>query len=388
VVLPIRHAVEQLSGLPAGPAVLAAAERFGGLWLVGGAVRDLALGAHVRDLDIAVEGEAAPVAEALGDVIEEHGRFGTAEVRAPDGGAVNLVRTRAEHYPRPGALPEVRPAGIEEDLARRDFTVNAIAVGLSPEIRGEVRAVEHALDDLEARRLRVLHERSFLDDPTRLLRLARYATRLGMAIEGRTAALAGKATLRTVSGDRIGAEVRLTLAEPDPAAALLAARQIGGPPVPEPDPDLAARALALLPADGRPDLLVLATAGLRAGELLDLGFGAADARRAARAAQARALAADLERARRPSEIAAAARDWPPEAVALAGALGAEAPARAWLDGLRDVRLAITGHDLVAAGVAEGPEVGRRLAAALAARLDGELGPGREAELAAALASSP
>src|SRR5436190_10206469 len=203
-----RRSLDRLAQLSAGPAVLAAAQRFPGLWLVGGAVRDLALDAPVRDLDVAVEGEVGPVAEAIGELVEEHGRFGTAEVVAPDGGLVNLVRTRAEDYPRPGALPEVRSAGIDEDLARRDFTVNAIAVGLSDDIRDELRAVGRALDDLAARQLRVLHEGSFVDDPTRLLRLARYATRLGLAIEGRTAAAAAKATLRTVSGDRVGNEVR------------------------------------------------------------------------------------------------------------------------------------------------------------------------------------
>jgi tRNA nucleotidyltransferase (CCA-adding enzyme) len=381
-----RRSLEALPGLPAGPALLAAADRFPGLWLVGGAVRDLALGREVRDLDVAVEGDPEPVAAALGELVEEHGRFGTAEVRAPDGGRVNLVRTRAEDYPRPGALPDVRPAGIGEDLARRDFTLNAIAVALSDGARGELRAVDHALEDLGARRLRVLHERSFLDDPTRLLRLARYATRLGLAIEGRTAALAGKATLRTISGDRVGNEVRLALAEPDPVAALLAARELGGPPVPEIDADLAAAGLELLPADGRRDLLVLAAAGRRAGDLLDLGFSGPDARRAARAGQARALAGALEQATTPSEIAAAARGWPPEAVALAGALGPRDAAHAWLDALRDVQLEITGHDLVAAGVPEGPEVGRRLARTLQRRLDGDLPAGREAELAAALAS--
>src|SRR3954451_21658073 len=157
--------LDALAALPAGPVVLAAGERFPGLWLVGGTVRDLTLGEEDRDLDVAVEGEIEEVAGALGEVLEAHGRFGTAEIATPDGGRVNLVRTRAEGYPRPGALPEVRPAGIDEDLARRDFTLNAIAVALSASNCGEVRAVEHARDDLEARRARVLHERSFLDDP-------------------------------------------------------------------------------------------------------------------------------------------------------------------------------------------------------------------------------
>jgi len=375
---------ERLSSLPAGGSVLHAADRFPGLWIVGGAVRDVLLGVPGRDVDVAVEGEIAPVIGALGHPLEEHGRFGTASVRTPDGGLVNLVRTRAEAYPRPGALPVVRPAGIDDDIARRDFTINAIAVGLSPDVRGELRAPRTALADLEDRLLRVLHDRSFVDDPTRLLRLARYETRLGLGVEGRTAALAADATLDTVSGDRVGDAVRQLLTEPDPLLALCAAARFG-PPVPEPDADLARAALALLPPDGRPDLLILATAGEAIeARLRELGFTAADTRRAARAAQARELAAALSRARRPSEIAAAARGWPVEGVALAGALGAEPQARAWLDDLRHVHLAITGHDLRAAGVPEGPELGRRLARVLERRLDGELEPGAEAELRAAL----
>jgi tRNA nucleotidyltransferase (CCA-adding enzyme) len=381
-----RRSLARLEGLPAGPAVLDAADHLAGLWLVGGAVRDVLLDAPVRDVDIAVEGEIEPVVAALGDLVEGHGRFGTATVRTPDGGTVNVARTRAESYAHPGALPDVRPAGLDEDLRRRDFTINAIAVGLSGDVRGEVRAADHAPADIEDRLLRVLHDGSFADDPTRLLRLARYETRLGLAVEGRTATLARDATLQTVSGDRIGNEVRLLLAEPDPVRALAEGARYG-PPVPAPDETVARAALALLPPGERPDLLVAASGGEGTeARLRKLGFTAPDARRGGRAARARELAAALRQAQRPSAIAAVARDWPAEAVALAGALGAEPQARAWLEDLRHVRLAIGGDDLLAAGVPEGPEIGARLARVLERRLDGELAPGREAELEAALAS--
>jgi tRNA nucleotidyltransferase (CCA-adding enzyme) len=369
-----------LRGLPGGTAVLDAAGRIPGLWLVGGAVRDLTLGAPVRDVDLAVDGDLDAVVDALGARVESHDRFGTATVLASDGGVVNLARTRAETYAHPGALPDVRPAGIEEDLARRDFTVNAVAVGLPG---GEVRAAPGALSDLGARVLRVLHPASFVDDPTRLLRMARYAARLGMEVEPETAGLASEASLSSVSGDRVGNEVRLLLREPDPVAALAAAARWGGSPVREADPVVAARASALLPPDGRADLLLLAGADMDAAAL---GFSADESARVERARSARDLAAALQSASRPSEIAAAARGWPVEAVALAGALGAGEQARAWLSDLRHVGVSITGHDLLAAGVPEGPQIGRRLAAALDRRLDGELAPGREAELEAALAA--
>lgn len=387
-----QRALELLSGTPAGRRALAVSDRFAGLWLVGGAIRDAILDAPARDIDLAVDGEAEPVARALGHVLERHERFGTAEVLAGEPGErVNLARTRTETYSRPGALPDVRPAGIEDDLRRRDFTVNAIAVGVSPAVRGQLRAAEHALEDLAAGRLRVLHPRSFQDDPTRLLRLARYRSRLGLVVEDETARLTRAADLSTVAAERVGNEVRLLLAEADPLAALGAATELGVLPDLAPDRELVEQARALLPADGRDDLLVLASGAARRRDrglparLRALGLPAGDVERAGRAARAPELAQELRAARRPSEVAAAARGWPPEAVALAAALGATPAARAWLEDLRHVRLAIDGRDLLAAGVPEGPEVGRRLARTLARRLDGELVPGRTAELEAALA---
>jgi tRNA nucleotidyltransferase (CCA-adding enzyme) len=206
--------LERLRALPGGRELLAvAAEHGGGVELVGGAVRDIVLGSRPRELDVivdsGVERLAAALAARLGGEATLHERFGTAVVR---GGlaSVDLATIRAESYPTPGALPEVRRGSPEEDLERRDFTVNAIAVALSGASPGGVRAVTGALDDLAARRLRVLHDGSFLDDPTRILRLARYATRLRFEVEPRTAALAADAlaagALKTVSGPRLGVE--------------------------------------------------------------------------------------------------------------------------------------------------------------------------------------
>jgi tRNA nucleotidyltransferase (CCA-adding enzyme) len=365
--------------------------------VVGGAVRDLLLGGAPLDVDLVVEGDAAAVAgrvaQALGGVVTEHDRFGTATVLA-GGHAYDFARARTESYARPGALPEVSFGSLADDLRRRDFTVNAIAVGLD----GTVSAAPDAFEDLAARRLRVLHDASFLDDPTRLLRLVRYATRLRFAVEERTAALASDAVaggaLATVTPARIGGELRLLLREPSAAAALEWLASWGDALVPGLafDAALAERAPALLPADGREDLLLLAVAVLGVdaavlpGWLDALGFPARE-RDAVVAAAAGAAdgAARLRVAGRPSEIAAALRGAPVELAALAGALGAAEPARRWIDELRHVALAIDGDDLLAAGVPQGPAVGRALAAALRAKLDGDA-PDREAELAAALAA--
>src|SRR5919202_2335170 len=230
--------LDRLRTLPCASPLLDAVGELPGVHLVGGAVRDLLLGRTPRELDLAVEGDVAPVLAAIGALENAggpasggpcdpspasspgrrshpytHDRFGTATVVAGDC-RYDVAMTRSERYERPGALPDVRPAGLVEDLRRRDVTVNAMALRLSD---GALQAVPHALEDLDARLLRVLHDRSFLDDPTRLWRIARYRARLGFAIEAHTRELAVEAiaarALQTVSGTRIGNELRLALRE-------------------------------------------------------------------------------------------------------------------------------------------------------------------------------
>jgi tRNA nucleotidyltransferase (CCA-adding enzyme) len=371
--------LDQLRALPSAIPLLERLSGVSGVYVVGGGVRDLLLGGQPVDLDLLVEGDAAEVSRRLGGSVVVHDRFGTSTVRV-DGFTYDIARARSETYSSPGALPDVAPASVEEDLKRRDFTVNAIAISLD----GAVVSFPGALDDLETRQLRVLHDRSFVDDPTRLLRLARYASRLRFAIEPHTLQLAATAVrggaLSTVSGPRIGAELRLLSREADPVAAFEALRELALDAAIEPgfglgDPELARRALGELPDDGRRDLVVLATAARGVDEPAELcnrlGFDAGDRDVIVAAARdAETLARALGAASAPSEIAAAAASAAPEQVALAAALGAAEPARAWLEHLRDVRLEIDGSDLLRAGVPEGPAIGRALQAALDARLDG------------------
>jgi tRNA nucleotidyltransferase (CCA-adding enzyme) len=397
MIAPMTSSIDLAERLRSLPAVALLRDALPGAWVVGGAVRDLLLGRAVVDLDLVIEGDAVAAAQrlcaALDGSVTVHDRFGTATVEA-DSHVYDLATARTEAYATPGALPHVRPASLEEDLLRRDFTVNAIAVALD----GRVAAAPHAFADLEARVLRVLHEGSFLDDPTRLLRLVRYATRLGFGVEAETASLAAAAVaggaLATVTPTRVGAELRLLLREPSAPAALAWVGAWEGNRLGVPldlDAAVAERALALLPADGRSDLLLLAAAvravpgASLAGWLDALGFPARERDVVVAAAQTRGIEGRLEEAARPSEIAAAVRGVPVEAVALAGALGAEDAARAWIEDLRHMRLAIDGADLLAAGVPQGEAVGRALAAALRARLDGEA-PDRDAQLAVALAA--
>jgi tRNA nucleotidyltransferase (CCA-adding enzyme) len=376
------EALDALRALPCGAQLVRAFGPGDGVHVVGGAVRDLLLGRVPRELDLVVEGDVDAAAARLPGELRAHDRFGTAIVQA-DSCRFDLARARTETYASPGALPDVRPANLAEDLRRRDVTVNAIALDL----RGTLASVPGALEDLDAGVLRVLHDASFIDDPTRLWRVARYAARLGFAVEPHTRALAAAADPSTVSGDRLGAELRLALGEPDPPAALRAALELNPRLLPEGfavRDDAIAAALALLPADGRRDLVVLAacTAGMNVRELLAwldaMSFPANDRDLVAAGSRA-GVAAPLRAARTNAEIARAARGAPVEVVALAGGDNA----RRWIDELRHVRLDITGDDLLAAGVPEGPELGERLRRALDRKLDGEL-DGRAAELEAAL----
>jgi tRNA nucleotidyltransferase (CCA-adding enzyme) len=385
--------IDRVRALPAAVPLLTRLGDAAGVYLVGGAVRDLLLEDLPYDLDLVVEGDAGTLARRLGPAVV-HDRFGTSTVTL-NGFAYDIARARAERYARPGALPDVRPATLAEDLRRRDFTVNAMAIELGGARAGELFSVEHALEDLAARRLRVLHDRSFIDDPTRLLRLARYQVRLGFAVERQTRELglaAGRSgAMQTVSRPRIGAELRLLAREPDPIAGLQALRELELDRAIHDgfglkDAPLARRALALLPGDGRRDLLALALSarGVPAaalGELLgSLAFEAGDRNTIlASALRGETVASGLERAGQPSEIFDAVGGAGPELIALAGALGPAEKARQWLEQLRHVRLEISGEDLLAAGVPEGPAVGRGLRAALAAKLDG-LTSGRESEL--------
>jgi tRNA nucleotidyltransferase (CCA-adding enzyme) len=375
---------------------LAALEGEEGVWAVGGAVRDALLERPPRELDLVVEGDAVAVAQRVaarldGEVVE-HERFGTATVRAPGGVLLDLAAARRETYPRPGALPEVAlGASVEEDLARRDFSVNALAVRPAD---GALAGVPGGEADLRAGVLRVLHDASFRDDPTRLVRLARYAARLGFAIDPHTAELAEAAVsegaLGTVTGERLGAELRLLAREPQPAALQALERfRLGAALLPgfAVDAGLARRALALAgeAGDARPDRVALAAAlrgdapaGALAARLRELAFPAADA--AAIVAAAGVDAGALAGAR-PSEADAALARLPVEAAVMAAAEGAE-PARAWIERGRRERLAIDGDDLLAAGLS-GPAIGRGLAAARAALLDGAA-PTRDDQLAAAL----
>ena len=395
----------RIEALPGMDRVFPALEGLPPAYLVGGALRDLLRGAVTKDLDIAVEGRADAVArelaQRLGGEVEGYERFGTATVRAGDL-RLDLATARRERYRLPGALPEVEPASIEEDLGRRDFTVNAMAAALAAGERGRLHDPHGGRDDLEAGVIRILHRHSFVDDPTRLLRAVRYEARLGFAMDRDTEALARAAAAGrvagTVSGKRIGDELLQLLAEEPLPAALARLADLGLDRALDPalavDRDFAAAAAEAAPAVGA-DRALAALAALVAGSLDELGswlegldLGAERRDRvvgAARAAGPIAAALNADPPLPDSELRRLLARPPPEALALAGALGAPPePISRYLKDLRAVRLDIGGDDLVAAGIEPSPALGRALAETLRRKLDGEVS-GREEELRLALA---
>jgi tRNA nucleotidyltransferase (CCA-adding enzyme) len=323
------------------------------VYLVGGAVRDLLLGRGRADIDLVVEGDPAALAKALGaEPLAAHSRFGTLKVEL-DGHEVDIAAARREGYVRPGALPTVEPgAPIRTDLARRDFTVNAMAVPLA-----EPRELIDPYDgqaDLAAGVLRVIHGASFVDDPTRAIRAARYAARFGFGIEPGTRELLQATDLGTITPERRGGELRKLAEE---GSAVRALELLAGWGLIEPREGGESFALArdvdrLMAAPpwsaeaDRAEAILAAALGPRSGEGTLAGAHPS----------------------RPSEGVRLARGHDPIELVLARAAGA-----GWLDDWlrwREISLEITGADLTAAGMT-GPAVGRGLEAALAAKLDGE-----------------
>lgn len=371
-------------------------------WLVGGAVRDLLRGVGAVDLDVAVEGDAIAAARTLAVRLRgeslEHERFRTATVRAP-ALTVDLAGTRSESYERPGALPTVQPATLAEDLGRRDFSVNAMALGLSGEHFGELVDPHRGREDLEAGIIRVLHDASFSEDPTRLLRALRYEARLGARMDSHAEELARAAieagAPSTVSNPRIRDELLDLLAEPDAPSALRRMHELGLDAAVDPalqaDADLAASA-ALGCAETGADPVLAQLAALVSRDpaalepwVLDLGLRAGARETVLRAAhKGPQLAGTLGSELGGPELHALCHCEPPEALAVALAYGAAAePVLRYLGDLRGVRLEISGADLVEHGIKPSPALGRALRETLRHKIDGHV-DGREQELELAL----
>ena len=385
-------------------------------YAVGGFVRDLLTGAappdvDLPDVDLVIEGDgvtfARRLAEEIGGTVLVHRSFGTASIeggRAPAGagldgvalGRVDVASARREHYPTAGALPEVEPADLREDLRRRDFSVNAMALALAPDRFGRLLDPMGGQADVRRRRLRALHPLSFVEDPTRVFRAARYASRLGLRADAATQAAIRLAVERpgyaALSGQRLWREIELAAAEP--RARLVFERLVRWKATSLWNLERpSSRHLAASERLGRwarsagvvvdpAELALLALTLDRPAELVErsldrLALAGEPRARLEAGALAGPLAHRLEAVRLPPSAVGELLEAAPEAAALAAWLRGGARARRriqwYLAHGRAVRPRLTGRDLLALGVPGGPRVGAALGMLRRRRLDGGAG---------------
>jgi tRNA nucleotidyltransferase (CCA-adding enzyme) len=384
--------------------IQAVAANVRGVYLVGGAVRDLLLGEPGFDIDIAVEGDgiafADELARRLKGHVRPHHKFGTAIVIYDDAGGrqhVDVASTRTESYAYPAALPKVEHAGIRSDLARRDFTINALAVSLKPGTYGDLLDYFGGVEDLARRQVVVLHNLSFIEDPTRILRAIRYENRYGLRMDEHTVNLARACCAMDLVGDlssaRLREELLALLDECRIDFSLQRIADLGLTPSIHArlDTGPAARAMVrradvVRAAHGlQRDVplwrlrLVLLLHELEPGEIAAwterMTFRHSDAEVLAGAmVLGRRLLERVGRGPSEAELYELAKGAPLEAVVAAMVLdeagGVAARLGRYLDVTRHVRLEIGGADLLALGLGPSPRLGEILHSVLALKLNG------------------
>ena len=366
------------------------------LWLVGGPVRDALLGRPVLDLDLTSEAPAAELgprlAERLGGTCGARSAFGTVKLRL-GGRTLDLATARAEVYPYPAALAViVAQADMPDDLARRDFGINAMAASLHPRRFGELLDMQGGVNDLHAGVFRVLHRASFRDDPTRMFRAARYVSRLGFRLDSATRGQLRRNLphIDALSAARVRREIERMLTEQDAGSALLTAVRLGVLPVVEAGLAAPEVRAALKRADTR-GLRGLALLGAltwplpaERAETLRERIGATRRQSQVMRAVVRLHEAEsrLAAAERPSRVSRVVGVAPREAVEAASAAAANPAVRRnlarYLTASRR-RSPLDGHDLLALGVPPGPAVGAMLTSLRNAVLDGDVRGRTQAE---------
>ena len=370
------------------------------LYLVGGAVRDLLLSRPLEDLDLVVKGDAETLAYVVakrlsGDVVSRS-QFSTAKLKV-DGLSLDLITARREHYPRPGALPQIIPGTMEDDLARRDFPINAMAFPIHELPRGELLDPYSGTEDLRHGIIRVLHERSFIDDATRILRALRYEQRLGFRLEESTEALLRRdlSMLDTLSGDRLRKEIQLCLREEHPGPILLRAHHLGVLAAIHPSlsgAGFAVESAMQMGAKGRLEeqvwvgLMTYALSPQEGDQLIQrlrMPSGWAITVRDTIAIR-EALPTLSQPDTPPVQLYDALARLSPAAVRACALAAPQEEARRnlslFLEKLRHVKPALNGRDLIELGVPQGPAVGEMLTELRRARLEGAVGS-RDEEVA-------
>ena len=364
------------------------------VYIVGGVVRDLLLGYPNFDLDLVVEGDAVKLAQKVAETgqanLLAHHRFGTAKLRY-ENFTLDMATARKETYARPGSLPAVTPGTLKDDLIRRDFSINAMAISLAANDYGELVDPYQGKSDLEHRLIRILHPGSFTDDATRILRGVCYEQRFGFEFEAYTAQLLKRdiPMLDTISGDRIRHELEHIFEENQPELVIKRLGELGG----------LAKISSFLKGDGwiaekfdkarrlkkptqLPSLyfcLLIYSFSERDIEqfLARLNIPAKLSRIMRDTLRLKASLPLLDRpSQKPSEIYYLLREYEPLAIQ-ANALASESPTvhrylQLFLTKLRYVRTSLDGEELKRLGISAGPEMGKVLQILHKARLDGEV----------------
>jgi len=377
-----------------------AAKRGQRVYLVGGVVRDLLLGdPSLRsgprfDLDLVVEGDAVKLAQQVAETSQAnllaHHRFGTAKLRY-ENFTLDLATARQETYVKPGALPAVTPGTLKDDLIRRDFSINAMAISLAANDYGELVDPHQGKSDLEYCRIRTLHPESFSDDATRILRAVRYEQRLSFELEAQTAQLLKRdiSMLDTISGDRIRHELELIFKEKQPEFVINRLAELGVLP----------RISPFLKGDGwiaekfdkarrlkKPTQLPSLYFCLLIYSFSEKGIEQFLARLNISAKLSRAMLDTLrlktsltlldKSSLKPSEIYYLLREYEPLAIQ-ANAIASDSSMvhhhlQLYLTKLRYVRTSLDGEELKRLGISAGPEMGKVLQILHKAKLDGEV----------------
>jgi tRNA nucleotidyltransferase (CCA-adding enzyme) len=371
-----------------------AAKRGQRVYLVGGVVRDLLLGYPNFDLDLVVEGDAVKLAQQVAETSQAkllvHRRFGTAKLRYGDF-TLDLATARKETYAKPGALPTVTPGTLKDDLVRRDFSINAMAISLAANNYGELVDPYQGKNDLEHCLIRILHPESFSDDATRILRAVRYEQRLGFELETQTAELLKRdiPMMDTISGDRIRHELELIFKEKQPEFVINRLGELG----------VLQRISPFLKGDGwivekfdkarrlkKPAQLPSLYFCLLTYSFSERGVEQFLARLNIPAKLSRAMRDTLrlktklplldKSSLKPSEIYHLLREYEPLAIQ-ANALASDSAMvnhhlQLFLTKLRYVRTSLDGEELKRLGISPGPEMGKVLQILHKAKLDGEV----------------
>ena len=375
-----------------------------GVYIVGGIVRDLILDRAPGDIDLSVVGDAKAFSQELaartGAASPDESQFLTFKIRTSgifsDVSSIDVVTARAESYADSAALPDVSVSSIDDDLKRRDFTVNAMAISLAGSDWGTLVDPKNGFGDVMRKRIKVLHDASFVDDPTRIFRAVRYAVRLGFNLDSRTNELISKSlpNIDRLSGTRVRNEFELVLSEPNRVEMLRMSEEIGLLAAISPGLRIGTKALQVLSDQSEqevastelPDLLAITTFGLNEDESKQVvqRFDAPPAwgeSITGNAQLAKHVAVLDQPNLAPSEVSDLLRAIPLASISAYILAGPPLPRRdklvEYVEKIRFIKPEITGDDLLEIGIPQGPIIGQLIDIVRRAKLDGKVSTKQE-----------